>query len=80
MLLASAWIVVGSLKILSGERELGTPIGLAAAAVVAWSISISMWWPGTASAGFRASVSPDHERAADVALDQAPASIIISVI
>lgn len=34
MLLASAWIVVGSLKILSGERELGTPIGLAAAAVV----------------------------------------------
>lgn len=34
MLLASGWIVVGSLKILSGERELGTPIGLAAAAVV----------------------------------------------
>ncbi|HUR19720.1 MAG TPA: cation transporter [Vicinamibacterales bacterium] len=34
MLLASAWIVAGSLKILSGERELGTPMGLAAAAVV----------------------------------------------
>ncbi len=33
MLLASVWIVIGAFRILGGERELGAPIGLAAAAV-----------------------------------------------
>ncbi len=33
MLLASVWIVIGAFQILGGERELGAPIGLAAAAV-----------------------------------------------
>ena len=34
MLLAAGWVVIGALEILSGERELGPPIGLAAAAIV----------------------------------------------
>jgi divalent metal cation (Fe/Co/Zn/Cd) transporter len=34
MLLAAGWVVIGAMQILSGNRELGPPIGLAAAAVV----------------------------------------------
>lgn len=33
MLFAAMWIVVGALRILSGDREIGTPIGLAFAAI-----------------------------------------------